>query len=189
MMSEAQATEIVPLAFVRVHRRPPTPRELAWFRAQGRHEGLYGSWEALNNWGAVQAKQGPPCGSDAVEHLDHHSDGSEYSWCYRTYPDPVSGCADMIRIASSPDTIKAIATGNIDAVCEVLRANHYFEAKANDYAIAIERNYTLSARSLHEPIVLHRGNAREHRSRDSGSGLAFALFVMGGELLTLRMML
>lgn len=71
-------------------------------------EGWYGyaskplGWKGSNNWGSISTKCAECTeGVDCFQAVDHLGDGTEYTTCFKIYPDAVAGAADFIRYACS----------------------------------------------------------------------------------------
>jgi hypothetical protein len=92
------AAGVVNVAFEREMGRPPTPAERQLVMAVGNLESSYGrGWKAgkgkgSHNWGAVQSRDG-----SGFSHEDSSVQG-KYVTKYKSYPDDISGAADVVRL-------------------------------------------------------------------------------------------
>lgn len=142
----------------------PTATELQAVQAVGRFEGFYGwadrpaVWKGTQNWGACQCGHGPPCGNDCFETTDSHGDGTKYQGCFKRYPTPEDGAADLLRILTKkwPSVRAAMRTGDLDALATEMRRKGYFEAKAELYASKLFEHAQKIAQRLGEPLVVRR---------------------------------
>jgi hypothetical protein len=139
----------------------PTRAELQASQAVARFEGGYGlGWPSSvqpppHNWGAIQCGHTAPCGAGCFEHGDSHADGSSYRGCFRRYPTPVDGAADLLReLYRRPGVPEAMRAGDPAAIARAMRVSGYFEAPASRYADAIDRNAQAVASSLGEPLAV-----------------------------------
>lgn len=184
MMSDAEARAVLQQAFAARGLPPPSLSELQGVGAIGRFEGRYGSaFGGANNWGAVQCVGKPPCDpAKCVEAGDSHADGSKYRACFRKYPTPVDGAADLIReLYRRPGVPEAMRAGDATAVARAMRAARYFEAPESQYAKGIELNAAAIAQSIGEPVAMKRGGvAVAPPPKPSGGGAlgALAAFVL-----------
>jgi len=183
MMTDSEARAVLLEAFAARGIVSPTLAELQGVGAIGRFEGRYGSGfgPGVNNWGAIQCQQRPPCDpAKCIEHIDTHADGSKYGACFRRYPTPAAGAADLIReLYRRPGVPEAMRAGDASAVAHAMRATGYFEAPESNYALGIEKNAESIAASLGEPAVMRRGGGAVVVPSDDGPGLG-AVFTMLG---------
>lgn len=135
---------------------------------------LTGETAVLNNWGAIQAGP-PPCGPNAFETTDTHADGTPYQFCYRRWPDAVSGAAELVRQLTlrRPTSWENMKRGDIDAWSKSMRERDpvtgvglYFEQSAEGRAKGIELRVGMIAQALGEPIAAKRGGP----ANDGGDG-------------------
>ena len=119
----------------------------------------------INNWGAVQGGK-PPCGDAGFEASDTHADGTAYTWCYKRYPTPEAGAADMLKHMTTkrPTSWNHMKRGDIDAWSQSMRTKDpitgiggYFEQSAEGRAKGIEARVINIAGTLGEPIAAKRG--------------------------------
>jgi hypothetical protein len=158
MMADSEARAVLIAAFAQRGIAPNLHATQA-VQAIGRFEGNYGyAFGGANNWGAVQCTSPPPCPPTCVELTDTHADGTKYQWCYRRYPTPVDGAADLVRELYRRDGVpEALALGDARLIAERMRAAGYFEAPAERYAKTIAGNAETIARNIGEPLVVAIG--------------------------------
>ena len=183
MMTDSEARAVLLQAFA-ARGISPSLAELQGVGAIGRFEGRYGSGfgPGVNNWGAIQCQQRPPCDpTKCVEHIDTHADGSTYGACFRRYPTPVDGAADLIReLYRRPGVPEAMRAGDASAVARAMRATGYFEAPESQYALGIEKNAESIAASMGEPAVMRRGGgAVVVPPQSDGPGLGWGFTLLG----------
>lgn len=179
-MSDGQAREVVRAAFAKRGLDSPRLSELQGVQAIGRFEGRYGSWKAANNWGAVQCGR-PPCPGDCFEHGDTDAEGVPYSACFRIYPSPVAGAADLVRElyrrAGVPEAMRA---GNADLIAHHMRKTGYFEAPEKLYAKAIASNAKQIALNNNEPLqVVRAGDKADPLGVDADEETDAGIFAAG----------
>jgi hypothetical protein len=125
MRPAAEARAIIESAYTQLFGSPPPWAATYLLLAQSRGEGRWGSFggeDALGdhygeNWGAVQAKMGPPCPPGTFEAGDSKptSDGQKpFRWCFKGYSTPVEGAMDFLRhaLVYRPRAAKAVLTGD-----------------------------------------------------------------------------
>jgi len=104
--------------------------------AQSRGEGRWGAFGGTDaagdyydeNWGAVQAKMGPPCPPWTFEHGDSKptADGQvPFRWCFLGYPSASDGARDFLKhaLVYRPSAAVAVLTGNPQAYATALYGN------------------------------------------------------------------
>lgn len=131
--------------------RQLTTSALQLAQAVAAHETSYGNgWGSTcggagvgsHNWGAVQ-KSKPPCPSDSFLCQDSYptSSGSvTYAVCFKSYPDDVSGAADVIRNLTAPrrpQTDAALDSGSAQAMAEAMYDEHYYQGFGPDRATRV----------------------------------------------------
>ena len=143
MNRHQRAREWIEEAFPAVWERDPTPTEVQIIQAMALHETGYGqAWKtdegkASHNMGAVQAVM--PTGGICPEGTFLNRDTkpadkatgrpkSVYQVCFKAYPGPVEGMADVIRILKrNENTAAAVASGDILQFSTALYDQHYYE--------------------------------------------------------------
>ncbi|HEU5316758.1 MAG TPA: peptidoglycan-binding domain-containing protein, partial [Chloroflexota bacterium] len=126
-----------------------------------------------NNWGAIQCGHGPPCGGDCF--LTTDSDPKKrtadnprgfFDWCYRRYPTPEHGAADLIKLLTvkRPGSHAAMKRGDVDAFSRDMYETHYYggtssnpETNIDRHAATVLRHATAIADSCAEPLAVRRG--------------------------------
>lgn len=83
----------------------------------------------VNNWGAIQCSHGPPCGDSCIQWGDTHADGSGYTWCYRRYPTPQDGAADLARLLIKKAGLDVMRAGEPYALARKMYEGKYFEGR------------------------------------------------------------
>lgn len=84
---------------------------------------------AANNWGAVQCSKGAPCPSETcIPYKDTTTSGTPYEQCFRRYPSPMAGAADLIRHMTihRPTVLAALEEGSYLDVSRAMRESSYF---------------------------------------------------------------
>jgi hypothetical protein len=118
--------------FVAQFGREPAGFEQFWVQLVAALESQYGKgWKGegvgSNNMGAVQAGHAP-CAANAFQYTDTHPnpDGTStpYTICFRRYPTPVDGMADVARILFKQMKINA---GSIRQLSTQMYDKHYYE--------------------------------------------------------------
>lgn len=150
--------------------------------------GWSGAMVGSNNWGAVQAKckpddQGNCCpGSAPYGDSRPTPEGQiKYTWCYKTYPTPADGAADIIKtIYRWPNVVAGIKAGNLDEVSWQMRLNGYYEGFTTDkreaartHAATLDCYVQKMAAALGEPVAAWRKGedyVPGSDGGDSGSG-------------------
>lgn len=161
---EATARQWVIAGFKSQFGRDPTLLEAQFIQGVARLETGYGHWKdegaGSNNMGAVQAGS-PPCNpATSFGHKDSHpnaSGGSHYyDACFRKYPSPEAGMADVARLLYAqmkinPTSIRAVSTGMYD--------HHYYEgfgkdraARIDNHVKALTKNLQAITSALNEPM-------------------------------------
>lgn len=209
------ARGVITRAFRSVIGREPTLAELQAVHATGALESGYGRWwcpasgayacpgpgcrcveiekgRTSNNWGAVQCSNKPPCGPTCFEHQDSipQADGSSkwYRWCYKRYPTPEEGAADVIRFMQRMGVLDvARSTASSFRVAERMYDQKYYggfgatrlerilgRMKASDDWIA------KVARQLEEPVALRPGYPPPAAGFDTTTLAVLALGIAAG---------
>lgn len=170
MASHAQAREWAHDGFVLQFQREPTLAEVQFVQAIALLESGYGQgWknDGVGSWnmGAVQAGR-PPCNPEtSFSYTDTHpnSDGTStpYTICFRKYPGPVEGMADVARILYKQ---MSIIPSSIRAVSTQMYEKHYYEgfgatkeARINNHVKALTAGLEKITTALGEPIPSAEG--------------------------------
>lgn len=145
----------------------PSMEELQVAQAIARFEGGYGlGWPSSiqpppHNWGAIQCRHKAPCGPGCFEHGDSHADGTKYRGCFRRYPNRTAGAAAFLhQLYRRPGVPEAMRRGDAVGTAKAMRATGYFEAPADRYALAIQRNASQLAAALGEPDLVTMGGGK-----------------------------
>lgn len=171
--SEARA--ILARQYAALFGAPPPWPALRLLLAQSRGEGNDGAgWGSLggydaegnhweNNWGAVQAKMGPPCPFGTFEHGDSKptpSGQKPFRWCFQGYLTPDDGALDFLKhaLVYRKAAARAVLTGDARAYAEALYGDGkapYFggygatvPAQIQSYVTMLERNAALVDKEL-----------------------------------------
>lgn len=133
MATHAQARDWAIQGFKSIFGVEPTLLQRQWLQVVALAESQYGAgWkgEGVGSWnmGAVQAGK-PPCNpSTSFLYTDTHpnADGTStpYSICFRKYPGPVEGMADVARILFKQMKIEA---SSIRDLSTQMYEKHYYE--------------------------------------------------------------
>lgn len=164
----------------------PSLEELQSIQALAAHDGQYGrgwpnkispvsglmtSMQNCNNWGAIQCKckavDGQCCeGCGYWYDSTPTAQGQRYfEQCFRCYPTPEAGAADVIRFLAQgyPAAMEALPTGNLDEIAWQMRLGNYFHGftpdkreAARQYAEAMRKQAEAIAEALDEPQVADR---------------------------------
>jgi hypothetical protein len=139
MRPAAQARDILAGRFVaRFGKEPPWPA-LWILLAQSRQEGSWGAFGGDDaegtpggeNWGAVQAKVGPPCPPGTFEAGDSapSSTGQKpFRWCFLAYESAEAGADDFLRHALTlrPSAMAPLLAGDVWNYARILREQNYY---------------------------------------------------------------
>lgn len=141
MRSATEARELIEVGYEQLLGRAPPWRATRLLLAQSRGEGRWGELGGTDaagdyyaeNWGAVQAKMGPPCPPGTFQHGDSRPTANgqvPFSWCFIGYPpdSPESaqrGVRDFLRHALilRPKAAVAVLTGDSRAYARALYGN------------------------------------------------------------------
>lgn len=165
MASHSEAKKWAEDGFESIFGREPTLLERQFVQVIALTESGYGQgWknEGVGSWnmGAVQAGR-PPCNPDtAFLYTDSHpnADGTstKYQICFRKYPGPVEGMADVARILYKQ---MKIVPSSIRAVSTQMYEKHYYEGfgktkedRINNHIKAITANLQRITTALGEPM-------------------------------------
>lgn len=170
MGRHAIAQDIIAQAFASVIGRPPTKNERLFAGAialgeSGYGEGVYknkqtGEAKVLNNWGAVQCKQGPPCPEGCWEATDYNVKNgvhTPFQWCYQDNSNlsRVDAAAKFLSTLykSRPKLLAAADSINMppDAYAQLMSLQG--DDKVLDPAPLFDGKETKV--SLHDPYYLH----------------------------------
>lgn len=195
--------------------RQPTLEEIQALQSLAAHDGQYGrgwpdkpspitgymtSMSQCNNWGAIQCKcraQDGECCDGCGYWYDSTPtpQGQRYfEQCFRCYPTPEDGAADLIRFLATgyKSVMDALPSGNLDEIAWQMRLGNYFHGFTTDkreaarqYAEAMRKQAAAIAEALDEPQVADRkGEAPGGISYTAmGAGLAVGLgaaLLLGG---------
>ncbi len=158
----------------------PTARRVQAVMAVGRFEGRYGSafGTDVNNWGAMQASHGPPCGDGSVEVKDHHANGTPYQWCYTRWSTPVDGATALAkRLLGRPGILQAVDTGSAYDMAEAMYKTGYYEGRGTPeqailgYAKTIHSQIVEIAKNTGEPYALSGAAGGGSGARPSGQSI------------------
>jgi len=165
MASHTQAREWAHDGFVSIFGREPTLLEVQFVQAVALLESGYGQgWknDGIGSWnmGAVQAGKAPCNPATSFEYTDTHpnSDGTStpYTICFKKYPGPVEGMADVARILYKQMKIEPVS---IQAVSIGMYEHHYYEgfgatkeARINNHIKALTAGLTKITNALGEPM-------------------------------------
>lgn len=107
--------------------------------AQSRQEGQWGAFGGLDaegnyggeNWGAVQAKMGPPCPAGTFEAGDSRptSTGQKpFRWCFVAYPTAADGARDFLRhaLVLRAAALAPLLAGDVWNYARILREQNYY---------------------------------------------------------------
>lgn len=165
MVSHAEARQWASDGFVSIFGHEPTLLEVQFVQAVALLESGYGQgWKAAGqgswNMGAVQAGHAPCNPATSFEYVDTHpnSDGTStpYTICFKKYPGPVEGMADVARILYKQ---MKITPTSIRAVSTQMYEKHYYEgfgatkeARINNHIKALTAGLQKITTSLNEPM-------------------------------------
>lgn len=143
------ARDILTQAFKQTMGRDPTVAELQLAQAVSWHESNYGrGWKAdknpdgratsSNNWGAVQSgmPKGSACPVNSFMYTDTHPTTAgvnvPYQVCFKTYPTPVDGAADVVKLlfkskSRGPGITEAARTGSVNDFSTIMYDTKYYE--------------------------------------------------------------
>lgn len=143
------ARDILTQAFRQTMGREPTVSELQLAQAVSWHESNYGrGWRAAknpdgratssNNWGAVQSgmPKGNACPINSFMYTDTHPTSAgvnvPYQVCFKTYPTPVDGAADVVRLlfkskSRGPGITEAARAGSVNDFSTIMYDTKYYE--------------------------------------------------------------
>ena len=133
MATHTQARQWAHDGFVSIFNREPTLLEVQFVQAVAWLESNYGAgWKGAGigswNMGAVQSGHAPCNPATSFEYTDSHPnpDGTstKYTICFRKYPGPVEGMADVARILYKQ---MKIDPSSIAAVSSQMYDKHYYE--------------------------------------------------------------
>lgn len=172
MPTHTEAKEWAAKGFESIFGREPTLLERQWVQVVALAESQYGAgWkgEGVGSWnmGAVQAGK-PPCNpATSFLYTDTHpnSDGTStpYSICFRKYPGPVEGMADVARILFKQMKIEATT---IRELSTQMYDKHYYEGfgstrevRINNHVKYITSFMTKMTKALNEPMPPVEGGA------------------------------
>lgn len=194
-ISHAEARDIMIQAFEQVMGRRPSLCERQAAQVVSLAESQYGAgWGAAgagsNNWGAVQAGV-PPCGSNSFLYTDTHPqpDGSSvpYQICFKSYPTPVAGAADVVRIFKRMGIFDALSKNcSIDTLSRRMYEKGYYEGfgatkedRISNHIDYITRWYNIMTDALNEPkVMLRSGGAKKGGKKGSGAAIAGGLGIL-----------
>jgi hypothetical protein len=141
--------------------RPITLEEVQAVQVIARLESTYGDgWSAAsngkgsNNWGAIQkVSSGPYAATDIVSGsfltIDHHRDGTAYTYPYCSYRTPVDGCRHVVRILERMGALElARATGRLRAVSAQLGRKGYYEGSGKNLSEAQTNHFLACLRNF-----------------------------------------
>lgn len=138
MRPAEEAREILTVAYRALFQESPSWPALRLLLAQSRQEGMWGAFGGVDalgdpygeNWGAVQAKMGPPCPPGTFEAGDSRptAEGQKpFRWCFLGYPPtdemgPLRGARDFLRhaLVYRPSAHAAARTGDPERYARAL---------------------------------------------------------------------
>lgn len=140
MRPAAQARDILAAAFAaKVPGRTLTWPGMRILMAQSRQEGQWGAFGGHDaagdyygeNWGAVQAKMGPPCPPGTFEAGDSKpsSTGQKpFRWCFLGYPTAQAGAEDFVRhaVVLRSSALDPLLKGDVWNYARILRELNYY---------------------------------------------------------------
>lgn len=163
MASHAEARKWATDGFKSIFGREPTLLEVQFVQAVAWLESQYGQgWKGAGvgswNMGAVQAGHAPCNPATSFEYTDTHPnpDGTStpYTICFRKYPGPTEGMADVARILYKQ---MGITPTSIRAVSTQMYEKHYYEgfgatkeARINNHIKALTAGLTKITTALGE---------------------------------------
>lgn len=168
----------------------PTPGAIMAIQSIGYHESDYGrGWggqgKGSNNMGAYQCKcrpEGEVCCDGCFLYQDSRptKDGQvKYMWCYKRYPTPAAGFADIIKLFknSMKGVWRVLPCGNLDEIAWRMRLAGYFEGFTTDkrkaaqaYAEALNVCARYIAEALGEPQAAWRMGEQYENSNGCPAG-------------------
>jgi len=120
-------------------------------QAIGCHESSYGrGWggQGVGSWnmGAYQCKckpEGETCCDGCFLYQDSRPTENgqvKYMWCYKKYPSPAAGFADIIKLFKNnmKRVWAVLQCGNLDEIAWQMRESHYFEGFTTDHRKAAQ---------------------------------------------------
>ncbi len=134
MMPAHDAKIILSRQYAGLFGAPPPWPALLLLLAQSRGEGEWGGLSGVdaegqwggNNWGAVQAKMGPPCPPGTFGHGDSRPTASgqqqPFPWCFVAYPTLDDGARDFLlhALMYRRSAHRALLTGDVRAYSTAL---------------------------------------------------------------------
>jgi len=149
----------------------------------GLFEGSYGepgkpaSWSGSNNWGAVHSSDKPPCvpgRSFLFEDANNTGDSNKTPQCFKIYPTPEAGAADMARNLLRTEAERvAFASGDADRMALAMYDAGYFLGFNRDPDLAVRRQKNAAAYAA--------GIARAAERIAAGTGEPLLVTRKGGE--------
>ena len=189
----AAGRRIVYDAFAQVMSRPPSPYELQAVQAIALHEtgmGQLGQFGGSHNWGAVQCPGtwgASECPAGCTLGKDSSPTTHAKAVCFRSYPDDVAGAVDLVRnlTIARPRTLRALQTGDADAIAGAMYAERYYTGTSTDpahniavYAGGIARRAAELAKGLSEPLRVQRYRVAPPSAGPAVLASAFALLAL-----------
>ncbi len=183
------ARPIMEAAWKRTHPSyTPSLAELQITQALCAFDGAYGKWKEsaaadAHNWGAIQhsvPKDGVcPAGSFLRDDVNvHGTNEARQPICFKSYPDDVSGAADVVyhMTTKRPKVWEAMKLGDMQRTCAALYASYYFggfhstkpssknyspnadRLNVTDYANNLWSKAVAIAKDMGEPLETFRGD-------------------------------